>query len=107
MSSSQKFTVTYETSGSSHDTIRKTETGLPSYAVSETIAEIKETELQSLKPLYSAIDPDALDQLFQRAGQDESQQSVVISFSYEGYDVTVHSSSIPSVSRKNTAGSDE
>lgn len=89
MSSRQEFTVTYETNGSSHDTIRKIETGLPSVVVTETIAELKDTGIECLEPLYSVIDPDALDQLIQRSGQEESHQSVSISFVFEGYRVTI------------------
>lgn len=88
-SSRQRFTVTYETNGSSHDTIRKIETGLPSVVVTETIAELKDTEIEYMEPLYSVIDPDALDQLIQRASQEESHQSVAVSFVYEGYRVMI------------------
>jgi len=41
--------------------------------------------MESLDPLYTVVDADALDSLF-RSGMDG-----LVSFTYHGYDVTVHS----------------
>lgn len=88
MNTKQSFTVTCEKPGSPNSTISKTETGPASHAVINALAEIKETEQEDLEPLYSVIDPDALDRLFQNLNQDESRLRAV-SFSYESHDVTI------------------
>jgi hypothetical protein len=44
----------------------------------------------ALDPLYSAVDPDALDAMF-RTGRDDGSGTVErVSFPYHGHDVTVH-----------------
>ena len=93
----QRFTVTCEKVGSPHDTTTKTKTGPPSYAVIQTIAEIRDTGPEHLERLYSVFDPDALDTLFQRTDQDESHRPVAIAFRYEGYDVTINPAGMPTV----------
>lgn len=99
MSAKQKFTVTCEKSDSPNYTISNTETGPASYAVINALAEIKETELADLKPLYSVIDPDALDRLFQHTNKDDSHLYTEVSFSYEGHDVTI--TPVATTTRKN------
>ena len=88
--------------GSSNHTIRKTEAGPASYAVTNTLAEIKETEPEYLEPLYSVLDPDALDRLFQNTDQDESYLGVVVSFSYEGHEMTITPAVEPTYTHKNS-----
>jgi hypothetical protein len=51
--------------------------------VAAVAAEKDVTEL-TLAPLYDAIDPDALESLFQAGATGR------VRFAYEGYDVTVH-----------------
>jgi len=48
------------------------------------------TEL-ALDPLYSVVDPDALDAIFRPQGDDEHGVASRVSFPYHGHDVTVHS----------------
>lgn len=43
-----------------------------------------------LDPLYSAIDPDALNSLFCTTDSEESRTSCCVTFDYHGYEVTVH-----------------
>lgn len=50
-----------------------------------------DTAVPVLEPLYSAIDPDALDSLFGGTGRSALQTDGSIAFSFHGYDVTVHS----------------
>lgn len=103
MSTKQAFRVTCKKKDSSNRAVRKTEPGPPSYAVIKTVAEIKDTEPESLEPLYSIIDPDALDQLFQQTNHDKSSFESGISFSYEGYDVTIKPVGEPTTNVENTA----
>lgn len=42
----------------------------------------------ALEPIYRAIDPDALDALFDAAGETD-RSSVEVTFAYAGYEVTV------------------
>jgi hypothetical protein len=50
----------------------------------ETIAEL------ALDPLYSVVDPDALDAMFRPGRTDGSGAVSRVSFPYHGHDVTVH-----------------
>jgi hypothetical protein len=50
-----------------------------------TIASIKDTRATQLPPLAQTIDPDALEAIFADA------QNSTLSFSYAGFEVTVHS----------------
>jgi hypothetical protein len=56
-----------------------------SVAVPELVAYVEDVPPTSLPPLYSHIDPDALDQLFAH----RSASTVGISFQYAGYTVSV------------------
>lgn len=59
----------------------------PSYAIIETVADLEGTNPVDLTPpLYAAIDPEALNDLF--TSQSESTVNR-ITFQYAGYDVTV------------------
>lgn len=40
----------------------------------------------ALEPLYSVVDPEALDSLFRTTGLDDGR----VSFAYHGYEITVH-----------------
>lgn len=63
----------------------------PSYSVVETVSEATGRVLEDLQPLYDVIDPDALDEIFIRSGdQDSHLPSDRVSFKYEGCDVTIH-----------------
>lgn len=58
----------------------------PAMCVVEAVAEATETDLEDLKPLYDAIDPDALNQLI---GSPRQFTEGRIQFRYAGCDVTV------------------
>lgn len=71
-----------------------------STAVVEAVAEADgRSPLEVSPPLYSAIDPDALDQLFAASGAnagpelrfDDDWSPTELSFAYAGYEVTVTS----------------
>lgn len=51
----------------------------------------------TLDPLYSAVDPEALDALFRRSGSAGASTHHRIEFSYEGYRVAVHSDGLVAV----------
>lgn len=59
----------------------------PSTMVVQEIADIKDMAPTELSPLYEAIDPDALNTLFQ------GKMSGSVTFEYEGYTVTVEENS--------------
>ena len=59
-----------------------------SFAALEAVGSASETDPTALPPLYGAIDPDALDALFESSDPAPSAAPRV-SFSYAGYEVTV------------------
>lgn len=69
----------------------------PSMAVVKAIAAITGRPQDELEPLFYAIDPEALDSLFQPAVEGEHRGDVDVSFTYHGYEVTVHSYGIVDV----------
>lgn len=64
-----------------HDTPERT-----SCVLIEAIASLRGVEHTELAPLYETIDPEALDSL---CSGSNNENSIQISFRYEGYDVTV------------------
>ncbi|ADB60221.1 hypothetical protein Htur_1333 [Haloterrigena turkmenica DSM 5511] len=60
----------------------------PSLAVVEAVASASETDPTAIPPLYDAIEPDALDATFESASSQPGATRRV-SFSYDGFDVTV------------------
>ena len=60
----------------------------PTAAVVESVAQRAGVDTTELPPLYDAIDPDALDAIFDHASQDSSSGPRV-TFSYGGFEVTV------------------
>jgi len=52
---------------------------------------------RAMEPLYEAVDPDALDTLFEGATAD---QTCEVTFQYMGYDVTVQNGTEISISRR-------
>ncbi|QRV15714.1 HalOD1 output domain-containing protein [Haloterrigena salifodinae] len=58
----------------------------PSLAVVDAVASASETDPTALPPLYNAIEPDALDAMFESSQPGSTRR---ISFSYNGFDVTV------------------
>lgn len=61
----------------------------PSQIVVDRIAELEESSPVDLPPLFSAIDPDALDALFCSRATEDSRSPGHVRFSYSGYDVRV------------------
>lgn len=57
----------------------------------------------ALDPLYSSIDPDALDAVFRSTADGDS----CIVFPYSGYEITVHSYGLIKVGLRNEASPDE
>ncbi|MXV62953.1 hypothetical protein GS429_12915 [Natronorubrum sp. JWXQ-INN-674] len=58
-----------------------------SLSVIEALADELEADPVDLEPLYHAVDPEALDQLFQRGSTGEAR----VTFTYEAHEVEVRS----------------
>ncbi|THE64953.1 hypothetical protein D8Y22_10085 [Salinadaptatus halalkaliphilus] len=65
----------------------------PSLAIVAVIAAADQSALSELPPLYSAIDTDALNELFSTTAT-EGQRKGRLSFPYEGFEVTVSSEGV-------------
>lgn len=61
-------------------------TSTPSARVVTAVAEAAETDPLDLPPLYSALDPDALDALVTNS----ESSSIFLTFPYAGYTVSIH-----------------
>lgn len=62
----------------------------PSRIVLDRIADLEDTTPAELStPLYSVIDPDALDALFHSSGAETSETATRVEFTYCGYEVHV------------------
>ena len=72
-------------------------TGSVSTAVISTVAAVAETNPQELPPLYSFVDPDALDAVVESTVTRPSKGDVYVSFNFDGYPVTVHNAGIITV----------
>lgn len=72
-------------------TNRDDETDKLSQAVVETVAEAEDVDPIELTPLYTAIEPDALESLFRPRAVDGGAVSGEIRFSYHEYEVRVTS----------------
>ncbi len=61
--------------------------------VLEAIADREDREPAELEPpLYEVVSPEALDDLFTPASDENSSRPGRVTFRYRGYDVTVHAS---------------
>ena len=70
-----------------------TSTEKPSHEIVELIADLEGVQPTELTPpLYSVIDPDALNSLFHSSSADDSRSVGHIRFRYRGYLVRVESS---------------
>lgn len=66
----------------------------PSEGVIKTIANLEDCDPTALNPpLFAAIDPDILDQVYQPAAGGE-RSSIQITFEYNGYEVTVREGTV-------------
>ncbi|WP_408958446.1 HalOD1 output domain-containing protein [Natrinema sp. 74] len=71
----------------------------PSLEVVERVAELEDTDPAALTPpLYTAVDPDALDSLCHRPTVGTQRSAGRVSFTYCGYEVTVSGDGDVSVS---------
>jgi Halobacterial output domain 1 len=61
----------------------------PSTAVAEAVAAAANSEVNEMEPPYMDIEPDALDALVSPKEVDRCETTESVSFSYDGYDVTV------------------
>jgi hypothetical protein len=61
----------------------------PSEAVVRAVAALTDARPLDLEPLYDAVDPDHLDGLFGRAGDDTARTEHSITFTYGGREITV------------------
>ncbi|SFS00481.1 hypothetical protein SAMN05216559_2366 [Halomicrobium zhouii] len=66
---------------------------LPSVAVAEAVADAEETDPGDLPPLYDAVDPDALDQIFRE------ERVGTVAFEYCGYTVAIQDNDVVVFSR--------
>ncbi|MFD1564467.1 HalOD1 output domain-containing protein [Haloarchaeobius amylolyticus] len=64
------------------------------------IAEREHADPLELPPLYDAVDPDALDDLFASGCQSETDRSGRIEFQYNGYTVIVEFDNGPEITVK-------
>jgi hypothetical protein len=85
-----------ETDGESYRVSYDTPAKRPSQAVVEAVSEATDTGLTDIGPLYSAIDPEALDELFQRDGG-RGVPTGRITFALDGHEVTVRSGGVVEV----------
>lgn len=65
-----------------------------SEAVVRTVAEAADVDEVDLPPLYSAIDPDCLNTLFERSELNVARKTPTVGFEYHDYYVTVHGDEI-------------
>ncbi|MFP8954891.1 HalOD1 output domain-containing protein [Natrialbaceae archaeon A-arb3/5] len=65
----------------------------PSLAIVAAVAAAGQEDPHELAPLHSVIDTDALDELFSTTAN-EGQRNGCLSFSYEGFEVTVFSEGV-------------
>ena len=60
-------------------------------AIISTVAVVSETKPLELPPLYSAVDPDALEALLERNVPGPQNADIHISFTFTEWEITVHS----------------
>lgn len=60
-------------------------------AVVSMVAKVAENDPLEMEPLYSAVDPDALNDLITSVPSDPSHPDLEVTFAFDDYDVTVHS----------------
>ncbi len=79
----------------------------PSMAVISTLADVMSVDPVELDPLYSTIDPDALDQFVYV--HNRTSGDIHVTFTHEGYSITVHSYGVVSITleRNLTTETDE
>lgn len=85
-----RFDSTLETGSDS--TVRHRDDGeRPSRSVVELVSEVTGTDARTLDPLFDVVDPDALDELFDRGStSDRTPRSGYVQFRYNDCEVAVH-----------------
>ena len=76
------------------------EEGNISLQIVDFVAKREHTDPLELPPLYDAVDPDALDDLFESGHQNGTAQSGRIEFQYNGYTVIVEFDNGPEITVK-------
>lgn len=76
------------TNGFTEGNVISLEDRLPSEAVVNAVADIEDSDVTDLPPLYGAIDTDALDALF------TGDAAASVTFEYSGYTVTVEDNEV-------------
>jgi len=76
------------------------EEGSVSFQIVDCVAKREHTDPLELPPLYDAVDPDALDDLFASGRQNGTAQSGQIEFQYNGYTVVVEFDNGPEITVK-------
>ncbi|WP_083857091.1 HalOD1 output domain-containing protein [Natrinema limicola] len=71
-----------------------------SLRIVDRVAKRDHTDPLELPPLYDAVDPDALDDLFASGRQNGTAQSGRIKFQYNGYTVVVEFGNRPEITVK-------
>ena len=61
----------------------------PSEAVVDAVATLDGVPAIELEPLYDAVEPDALDALFEHARRTDDPGSQTLTFAYAGYQISV------------------
>lgn len=92
-------TVEYDAETETYRTSFDTTTQSVSAAVISTIAAISETPPIELPPLYSVVEPDALEKVVDARATGPTGRDVHVSLSFEGYDVSIASYGIIEVRR--------
>jgi len=67
-----------------------THSGGPSTALISTLSEVLEDNILDVPPLYSAVDPDSLDQLFAPTRTPPTRLDGSVKFEYQGYQVVIN-----------------
>lgn len=83
--------LAYRTDGDTHRVGFEHGTGEPSATVVTAVAAVAGCKQDDLDPLYDVLDPDALDSLFQPTDDRDHPDDVEVSFTYEGFVVSVRS----------------
>lgn len=76
-----------------------------SEAVVSAVTELTGADPKTIEPLYSAVDPDALDALFAADRDGEDRSSCRVAFTYCGCDVVVSGDGAVRVSRQQEVNS--
>lgn len=77
-------------------------TNPPSSVVTEAVADVADVEGDELDPLYDAIDPDALDNLFRPTMHGFYRGDGEVTFPFNGYQIAVRSYGLIEIKKATT-----